>query len=181
MANEQRHRLAQIYQSEQWGLLKFVRSKLPRDDSEDVVQEVYVQALQSLNVLEAVDNLTGWLYTVARNKIIDGYRHKKLPTVSLDAPDANGSKLSDILAADIPEAWDDETRQLVFDAILNRVEELPKAQKFVFIEQVINGRTFRELAEQTGDSINTLLARKRYAVQSLRTRLEEIKNYVNEL
>jgi RNA polymerase sigma factor (sigma-70 family) len=142
---------------------------------------VYVQALRSLNVLDAVDNLAGWLYTVARHKIIDWYRRKKLSTVPLETPHENGASLQDILAADIPDGWDDETRELVFEAIVDSVDELPDNQRYVFIQNVVEGRTFRELARETGASINTLLARKRYALQFLRRRLKEIKTYVNEI
>ncbi len=181
MANQQEHRLEQSFRSEQKSLLSFVRSKLPRDESEDLVQEVYVQALQSLNVLDTVDNLAGWLYTVARNKVIDWYRRKKVPTVRLDDPDENGTSLRDILAEDIPDEWDDETRQLIYEAIIDAMDELPKKQRFVFIENVIEGRTFRELAAETGESINTLLARKRYAIQFLQKRLKDIKEFLNEL
>ena len=178
MVSEQRHRLEKSYQSEHIGLLSFVRSKIPAAESEDLVQDVYVQALRSLNVLDTVDNLAGWLYTVARNKIIDWYRRKKL-TVPLDAPDDNES-LENMLAEDLPNEWDDEARELVFEAIVDAVEALPDKQRFVFIEHLVEGRTFRELAAETGDSINTLLARKRYAVQFLQARLREIKEYVNE-
>ena len=179
MVSEQQHRLAKSFQTEHTGLLNFVRSKIPNEESEDLVQDVYVQALRSLNVLDAVDNLAGWLYTVARNKIVDWYRRKKMPTVPLDAPDENGTPLHDMLAEDIPDEWDNETRELVFEAIVDRIDELPDKQRWVFIENVVEGRTFRELAEESGESINTLLARKRYALQNLQERLKKIKEYVN--
>jgi RNA polymerase sigma factor (sigma-70 family) len=172
--------LEKSFQTEHAGLLNFVRSKLPSEESEDLVQDVYVQALRSLNVLEAVDNLAGWLYTVARNRIIDWYRRKKMPTVPLDAADENGTRLHEMLSEDIPEDWDDETRELVFEAIVASIDELPEKQQFVFIENVVEGRTFRELAEETGESINTLLARKRYALQFLQKRLKTIQDYVNQ-
>ena len=181
MVSEQRHRLEKSFQSEHGGLVNFVRSKIPTTESEDIVQDVYVQALNSLNILDAVDNLAGWLYTVARNKVIDWYRRKKLPTVPIDESDESGKSLQDILAAEISDEWDDETRRLVYEAIIESVDELPEKQQFVFIEHVVEGRTFRELAKETGESINTLLARKRYALQFLQSRLIEIRKYVNEL
>ena len=139
------------------------------------MQEVFVQALSHLNVLEAVDNLTGWLYIVAKNKVIDWYRKKRLPTVSLDEPDENGIRFQDVLAAEIPDKLDEETRDFVYHSIMDAIEQLPEKQKYVFIQQVIEGRTFRDLAAETGESINTLIARKRYTIQFLQTRLEEIK------
>jgi RNA polymerase sigma factor (sigma-70 family) len=181
MVSEQRHRLEKSFRTEHAGLLNFVRSKIPGEDSEDLVQDVYVQALRSLNVLDAVDNLAGWLYTVARNKVIDWYRRKKMPTVPLDAPDENGTSLRDMFAEEIPGNWDEETRELVFQAITDSVDELPEKQKFVFIRNVVEGQTFRELTDETGESINTLLARKRYALQFLQKRLHTIREYVNHL
>jgi DNA-directed RNA polymerase specialized sigma24 family protein len=102
-----------------------------------------------------------------------------MPTVPLDAPDENGASLHEMLAEDIPDNWDDETRELVFEAIVERIDELPDKQQWVFIENVVEGRTFRELAEESGESINTLLARKRYALQFLQGRLHTIREYVN--
>ena len=162
--------------AEQGGLLAFVRSKIHSwEDSEDLVQEVFIQALSNLNVLEAVDNLTGWLYTVAKNKIIDRYRKKHLPTRPIEATDENGIRFSDILAAEIPDTLDEKTREFIYRAMTKAVEELPEKQQFVFIEQVIKGRTFRELAETSKEPLNTLIARKRYAVRFLRARLREIR------
>ena len=138
-----------------------------------------MQALRSLNVLDSVDNLAGWLYTVARNKIIDWYRRRKVQTVSLDASAEDDKSLSELLAEEISDQWDDETRALVLEAIADSVDELPEKQRFVFIQNVVEGRTFRDLAEETGESINTLLARKRYALLFLRSRLQEIRNIVN--
>ena len=181
MVSEQQHRLEKSFQTEHAGLLNFVRSRIPGEESEDLVQDVYVQALRSLNVLDAVDNLAGWLYTVARNKIVDWYRRNKMLTVPLDAPDENGTRLHEILAEEIQEDWDENTREQVFQAIVASIDELPEKQRWVFIENVVEGRTFRELSEETGDSINTLLARKRYALRFLQKRLHNIREYVNHL
>jgi RNA polymerase sigma factor (sigma-70 family) len=179
MVNEQIHRVAKSFEAEQRGLFAFIRSKIRSlEESEDLLQEVYFQALSSLNVLEAVDNLTGWLYTVAKNKIIDWYRKKRLPTVSIDEPLENGFSFTDFLAEEIPDDLDDETRELVFQSIMEAIDELPEKQRYVFIQHVIEGKTFRELAEETGESINTLIARKRYAVQFLQGRLQEVKKFL---
>lgn len=179
MKNEQEHRIRKSFEAEHRGLFTFIRSKIRSlEEAEDVLQEVYVQALGSLNVLDAVDNLTGWLYTVAKNKIIDWYRKKRLPTVSIDESDENGIQFKDMLTEEIPDELDEETRQFVLQSIMDAIDELPDKQKYVFIQQVIEGRTFRELAAQTGESINTLIARKRYAVEFLRHRLVEIREFM---
>jgi RNA polymerase sigma factor (sigma-70 family) len=176
MVTEQRHRLQQHFKTEHAGLFAFIRSKIPSlEEAEDLLQDVYVQAASSLNVLDYVDNLTGWLYTVAKNKIIDWYRSKRLPTVSIDESDENGDRFRDMLAEEIPDTMDDESRELVFRAITDAVDELPEKQRYVFIQQVIEGRTFRVLSRETGEPMNTLIARKRYAIRLLQGRLAEIK------
>ncbi|MDZ7401785.1 MAG: RNA polymerase sigma factor [candidate division KSB1 bacterium] len=176
MINKQINRVDKSFEAEQRSLFAFIRSKIRSiEESEDLLQEVFFQALSSLNALEAVDNLTGWLYTVAKNKIIDWYRKKRLPTVSIDEPMANGFSFQDFLTEEIPDGLDEETRELVLQSIMEAIEELPEKQRYVFIQQVVEGKTFRELAEETGDSINTLIARKRYAVQFLKNRLARLK------
>lgn len=134
MMPEQKNRVAKSFETERPGLFAFIRSKLRSlEESEDLLQEVFFQALCNLNVLEAVDNLTGWLYAIARNKIIDCYRKKRLPTVSIDEPIANGLCFKDLLAEEIPAVLDDETRELVFQAIVTAIGELPEKQRYVFI------------------------------------------------
>ena len=181
MANKQKQRIQQSFEAEWSGLFAFIRSKIDSlEESEDLVQEVFVQALSNLNVLEAVDNLTGWLFTVAKNKVIDWYRKKRLPMVSLDESTENGISFSEMLAAEIPDTLDVQTREFVYCSITDAIEQLPDEQKYVFIQQVIEGRTFRELSKETGVTLNTLIARKRYAIRFLKTQLKEIKKLLSE-
>jgi len=181
MVSEQRHRIRQSFAEERANLFAFIRSKIRSlEEAEDMLQDVYVQALSSLNVLEAVDNLTGWLYTVAKNRIVDWYRRKRLPMVSLDETDNNGFRIEDFLAEEIPSSADEETREAILQAIMEAIDELPGKQRTVFIQQVIEVRTFRQLSEESGESLNTLLARKRYAVRFLQGRLAEIKKILQE-
>jgi RNA polymerase sigma factor (sigma-70 family) len=176
MVNEQIHRVEKSFEAEHSGLFAFIRSKIRSlEEAEDLLQDVYFQALSSLNVLEAVDNLTGWLYTVAKNKIIDWYRKKRLSTVSVDEPLENGFSFKDFLAEEVPETMDDETHELVVQSIMEAIDELPEKQRYVLIQQVMEGKTFRELSEETGESINTMIARKRYAIQFLKNRLTKLK------
>ena len=182
MVTEQINRIEKSFEAEHRGIFAFIRSKIRSlEEAEDLLQDVYFQALSSLNVLETVDNLAGWLYAVARNKVIDWYRKKRLPTVSIDEPVENGLKFEDVLEEEMPDTMDDETHEFVSQAIMDAVDELPEKQRYVFIQQVVEGRTFRELAEETGDSINTLISRKRYTIQFLQSRLHEIRkiSYLN--
>ncbi len=87
----------------------------------------------------------------------------------------NGFSFKDLLAEKIADGLDDETRELVFQSIMDAIEELPDKQRYVFIQQVVEGKPFRELVDETGESINTLIARKRYAVQFLQGKLQEVK------
>lgn len=174
MVKTQRHRVETSYTAVRAGLFKFIRAKIRSlEESEDLLQDVYVQALNSLNALAAVDNLTGWLYTVARNKVIDWYRKKRLPTVALDESGENGVPFEAMLAEEIPGSLDQATRESIYQTIMESIDALPAEQKFVFVQQVVEGRTFQDLADETGVSINTLIARKRYAVRFLQKRLKE--------
>ena len=178
MANQQ---INKSFEVEYNRLLAFIRSQIRSfEDSEDLLQDVYLQALSKLNVLDTVDNLTGWLFTVAKNKVIDWYRKKRMPTISIDAVDENGLSLKDILAEESSGVWDEPTRELVYDAIIESIDELPENQRYVVIQQVIEGRTFSELSEETGVSINTLIARKRYAIRILQKRLTEITELLKD-
>ena len=177
----QTKRLKEIFKAENRKLLAFIRSRIASlEESEDLLQEVYLQLLGNINVLETIDNLTGWLYTVARNRIVDWYRRRRLDTVSLDRPLENGIRFEDVLAEELPDSMDDSTREFVYQAIIESINRLPEKQKYVFIQQVIEGRTFRELSRETGEPQNTLIARKRYAILQLRNELKEIVEMLNE-
>ncbi|MBN2093384.1 sigma-70 family RNA polymerase sigma factor [candidate division KSB1 bacterium] len=177
MMNAQRHRIEKSFEAERKGLFAFIRSKIRSlEESEDLLQDIYVQALGNLNVLDTVDNLTGWLYTVAKNRIIDWYRKKRLPVVSIDEVDENGRGFKEFLTEEIPEGLDEDELNEIYQIIFRYIEELPEKQQYVFIQQVVEGRTFRELADETGESINTLIARKQYATKFLKNKLNNLFN-----
>lgn len=160
-------------------LLAFIQKRIVSpEDVEDILQDVYLQAMKHVNALDAIDNLSGWLFRIARNKIIDRYRRKKAE-VSMDADDENGRSLHDLLNVEPNSDWDDNTREFVMQAIQEGIDELPDAQRALFIDQVINGKTFRQISKESGESINTLLARKRYAVRFLQKRLKYLLNIIH--
>ena len=144
------------------------------------MQDVYLQAINNLNVFEQIDNITGWLFTIARNKIIDRYRKKQIETIPFETNSDENLNLDELLMQEIDSSWDEETQELVNEAIMAAIDNLPENQKYVFVQQVIEEKTFKELSEETGESINTLLARKRYAVQTLRKELKDIKKIIDE-
>ena len=174
-------RLERTYKRERGRLLVFIRSRVSaREDAEDILQDVFTQAVKSLSVTEPIDNLIAWLYTVARNLIVDLYRRRR-PTLSIHGKDEEGGSLEELLQDSGIDLEQEAVRREVLDALIEALEELPPAQREVFLQQAVEGRTFRELAEESGTSINTLIARKRYAVQALRRRLGEIRELLDEL
>lgn len=181
MTAEQQKRLETSYRENANRLMAFIRSKVSSSqDTQDLLQDVFVQAINSLNSLNEIDNLTGWLFTIARNKVIDWYRKRRLDTVSIHSETDQNPGPGDFLRVEMNDRWDEMTRSMVIEAMIAAIDELPKKQKKVFVETVIQGKTFQQIADETGESINTLLSRKRYAQQTLQQSLKEIKQIIDE-
>jgi RNA polymerase sigma factor (sigma-70 family) len=157
-------------------LRSFIRRQVADvSDAEDILQDVFYE-LAASRLTRPVEQVTAWLYRVARNRIVDLFRRRK--TVSLNQPEGSEEDarvLEDLLPS--PDAGPEAiyARNLLFDAVDEALEELPANQREVFLAHEVEGRSFKELAEETGVSVNTLLSRKRYAVLHLRERLKEIK------
>ena len=164
-------------------LMNFIRRRV-RDqmDAEDILQEVLSSLVEAFRLPSSVEHTSAWLYQVARNRIIDRFRkHREERLGDADGNfDAHDTRLDLALpAADAgPEAQ--YARAALMQALQNALEELPADQREVFIAHEIQGRSFRDLSAQAQVSVNTLLARKRYAVIHLRSRLraayEELEN-----
>jgi RNA polymerase sigma factor (sigma-70 family) len=171
----------EAYRKERGRLLGFIRSKGPsEEDAEDILQDVFYSTIENISVTRPIENIVGWLYTAARNKIIDWYRKKRVPAVTLQTdPDAPANSIGEVLAELRFNPEHEYYRNLIIEELTESLEELPAEQKDVFIWNVIEGKTFREIAEFTGESVNTLLSRKRYAVQFLRERLKDINEIIN--
>lgn len=154
-------------------LLNFIRRRVrTEEDAEDILQEVLFQLVASYSVTEPIEKLTSWLFGVARNKIVDWYRKRRVESVPID--DA-GLLSSEHVLLDPNQVPDDLfDRALVWSELEESLEELPEEQRDVFIMHEVEGRSFREIAELTGEPINTLLSRKRYAVLHLREKLWEL-------
>jgi len=173
MTKEHSNKLKEIFVAEHRRLSAYIRARIDSaEDSEDMLQDVYLQLLGNVNVLDSIDNITGWLYTVVKNRIIDWYRRKKHITVSIDYDLDSGIQLYDLVTDDELESLDDDGLDELAERIKQGIEMLPEKQKYVFVEQVLNDKTFRQLAEETGEPLNTLIARKRYAVSFLRKQLD---------
>jgi RNA polymerase sigma factor (sigma-70 family) len=171
--------MGRVVESERHRLLAFIRSKVHRlEDAEDIFQDVLVSTLERISVTDPIENVAAWLYTTARNRIVDWYRKKKPVTRSFQEKDDALSfrELIDESGLNPEEVF---FKDLLADEIFRAVEALPAGQRDVFVWQAVEGRSFREIAEMTGESVNTLLSRKRYAVQFLRKRLSQMKELMD--
>jgi len=161
-------------------LLGFIRSRVSStEEAEDILQDVFVQFVAGFESIESIDRVTSWLYSVARNKIIDRYRRDAARPKRTDFEGSAGIEddapltLQEILPdlGNTPEST--LLKEAIWDEITDALAELPRDQREIFIQNEIEERGFREIAEETGVSINTLLSRKRYAILALRKRLKK--------
>lgn len=176
--SEQDRQISEIMAEERPRLLNFIRRRVPDlSDAEDIVQDVFYRLVEANRLLMPIDHVTGWLFHVARNRITDFFRKKK-PGLFSDAAveDESGEllRIEDLLPS--PAAGPDAIylRNLLLDELELAIDELPDDQREVFVAHEMDGRSFQELAVETGVNVNTLLSRKRYAVLHLRERLQSI-------
>jgi RNA polymerase sigma factor (sigma-70 family) len=159
----------------------FIRRRV-RDpsDAEDILQDVLHEFVQAYRLPEPIEQVSAWLFRVARNRIIDRFRKKKEEPLSETASDTDHTDTDDEYRLDLPLPAHDAgpeaayTRSVLLAALQHALDELPENQRAIFIAHEIEGRSFRELASESGVSLNTLLARKRYAVLHLRARLQTV-------
>ena len=173
----------QTFLKEKDRLLSFIRNRVSSaEEAEDILQDVFFQFVAGYETIDSLDRVTSWLFSVARNKIIDRYRRDASRPKRADLGAQTGSDddapltLQDILPdlGNTPE--DSYLRDVIWEAIMDAVDELPAEQRQIFILNEIQERSFREISEETGVSINTLLSRKRYAILSLRKKLQRLYN-----
>ena len=164
-------------------LFNFIKKRVSdTNDAEDILQDVFYQLWQGYDTIESIEKVTSWMFRVARNKIIDRYRKLKPDTFS-KIEGVRGDEDAPLLLADIigdPSSSPDDvyTRELIWDSIEEVLAELPKNQREVFVWHELEDISFKEMSERTGESINTLLSRKRYAVNYLRKRLQNLYNEI---
>src|SRR5580698_9005854 len=178
MSLEQDRRISEVVKREQSRLGNFIRRRVPDPrDAEDILQEVFSELVEANRLLMPIEHVTGWLYRVARNRITDLFRKKK-PVAFSDAAieDEAGELLhiEDLLPS--PDAGPEALyfRSVLLDELEFALGELPEEQREVFVAHELEGRSFKELAAESGVNMNTLLSRKRYAVVHLRERLQSI-------
>ena len=157
-------------------LFDFIRRRVRTvEDAEDILQDVFSQMVASYSVTEPIEQLTSWLFRVARNKIIDWYRKKKPDSLPRDEHNSEGPlNLEDILYDSSMSPDTLYGRSIVWSELSDALDDLPEDQREIFVLHELEGRSFKEIAAETGEPINTLLSRKRYAVLALRERLQEL-------
>ena len=179
MALEQDQRILEVVKRERSRLLNFIRRRVPDPgDAEDVLQEVFYRLVDANRLLMPIEHITGWLFQVARNRITDLFRKKQPENFSDVAMSENGEdvQFEDLLPSPDAGPEAEYARKVLLEQLRQAITELPKDQREVFIAHEFEGRSFKELAAQSGVNVNTLLARKRYAVLHLRERLQRSYN-----
>jgi RNA polymerase sigma factor (sigma-70 family) len=177
-SREQDRQILETVEREQARLRRFIRSRVAdQRDAEDILQEVFYEFVEAYRLMKPIEQVSGWLFRVARNRIIDLFRRRK--PGSLSDPVATGDDGEELLLQDLlpsPEAGPDAAyaRSVLLEQLDQALDELPEQQRAVFVAHEIEGRSFNELARETGVRVNTLIARKHRAVRHLRQRLQAI-------
>jgi RNA polymerase sigma factor (sigma-70 family) len=183
---EQDQRVSEAIEREQSRLRNFIRKRVAdQGDAEDVLQDVFYELVEAYRLMKPIEQVTAWLYKVARNRITDLFRNKKrgIPANEPAVGTENGQDLQweDLLPS--PDAGPESAyaRGVLLEELDAALDELPEEQREVFIGHELVGHSFKELAAQTGVSVNTLLSRKHYAVLHLRRRLQSIYDDFKEI
>ena len=178
MALEQDQHISDVVKREQSRLRNFIRRRVPDPlDAEDILQDVFYRLVEANRLLMPIEHVTGWLFRVARNRITDLFRKKEPENFSEIEPVDEGNELlqfEDLLPS--PDAGPEAiyARRVLLDEMERALDELPQEQRAVFVAHEFEGRSFKELSAETGESVNTLLSRKRHAVLHLRERLRRV-------
>ena len=178
MPIEQDQRISTAVQREQVRLRDFIRRRVPDPrDAEDILQDVFFELVEANRLLMPIEHVTGWLFRVARNRITDLFRKKRPESFSEPAvadEDGEHLRLEDLLPS--PDAGPEAlyARNVLLAELELALDELPEEQREVFVAHELEGRSFKEMAADTGVGVNTLLSRKHYAVRHLRERLQGV-------
>jgi RNA polymerase sigma factor (sigma-70 family) len=172
---EREGRLEQAVRVERPRLFDFIRRRVRTDeDAEDILQDVFYQLAATDDEAGPIEQITSWLFTVARNRIIDWYRKKKPAALPVDGLDDTETSFANLLLDSSQNPEDVYARSLLWEELGEALGDLPEKQREVFVMHEFEGKSFKEIAGLTGEPINTLLSRKRYAVLYLREQLQEL-------
>jgi RNA polymerase sigma factor (sigma-70 family) len=176
MAKQRRQNITNVVGEYGNRLFNFIRGRVPTtEDAEDIIQEVWYQFSKVVDI-DSIEQVSGWLYRVARNRITDNFRKKKnvlIDDYQYENGDGNNF-IPEFLLADNHSPETALIREFFWEALFQALDELPENQKEVFVWNEIEDQTFQEISDRTGTNIKTLISRKRYAVQHLRKHLQEL-------
>ncbi len=178
MAETRKQNIVQTVKDYGSRLFGFIRGRVDSDeDAEDILQDVWYQ-FTNTSTTQTIEQVSGWLFAVARNKITDKYRKRKPELIDdFGYEDEDGEfRFSEILFADDEDPAMQQLKELFWEELLAGLEELPEKQKSVFVKNELEDKTLQEIADEEGENIKTIISRKRYAVQHLRKRLEYVYN-----
>lgn len=157
-------------------LFGFIRSRVATNaDAEDILQEVWYQLSKVVDV-DSIEQVSSWLFRVARNKVTDNYRKKK-PDLLEDFTanqEGEGIPFQDLLLADFNTPETETFKEIFWETLLDALDKLPEKQRYVFVQNELEGKTLQQIADEQGENIKTLISRKRYAVQFLRKQLQDL-------
>jgi RNA polymerase sigma factor (sigma-70 family) len=180
---EQDQLISEALERDQPRLRSFIRKHVTdTSEAEDILQDVFYELLEAYRLMKPIEHVTAWLFRVARNRMVDLFRRIKPSSLNNPASiEEDADTLEDLLPSEDagPEAA--YARNLLLDALDEALDELPAAQREVFVAHELMGRSFKDISVDTGLSVNTLLSRKHYAVLHLRQRLQSIyENYAKK-
>jgi RNA polymerase sigma factor (sigma-70 family) len=175
----QDQQISEAIEREKPRLRNFIRKRVAdRSDAEDILQEVFYELVEAYRMMKPVEQVTAWLFRVARNRITDLFRSKERQAArnELVSPTGAGEELQweDLLPSRDAGPESAYARSVLLEEVDAALDELPEEQREAFIAHEVMGYSFKEIAAQTGVSVNTLLSRKHYAVLHLRERLQAI-------
>ncbi len=176
MAEDGRSNISGVVKEYSNRLLRFIRSRVPNTaDAEDILQEVWYQFTNVVDT-QPIEQVSGWLFRVARNRITDRYRKRKDDLLEdyMYEDEEGDLFLREVLIADNDSPETEMLQQMFWEELFEALDELPENQREVFVWNELEDQTFQEIADRTGTNIKTLISRKRYAVQHLRNRLRPL-------
>ena len=179
MSTDKKRHISHVVAGVGQRLMRFIRARVASDaDAEDVLQDVWQQLITTLDA-GPVEQVGAWLYTVARHRIIDRYRKPSMASLDAMAHDAEedtGLDFVALLLRDDNTPRTEHLRHRFWDELHAALAELPEEQRQVFVWHELEALSFEDIAAVTGENVNTLLSRKRYAVLRLRARLEPLRD-----
>jgi RNA polymerase sigma factor (sigma-70 family) len=184
MAKDRNDQIEDTVKRTRGRLFNFIRKNVGDAEAEDILQDVFTQFVVGYDEIRSIEGVSSWLFTTARNRITDLFRKKKPIPFSDRKIDQNDGQdgpltLEDILP-DLSSMPDQEYfRSVIWEAVNEALDELPTEQRNVFVWHELEDQSFKEISVKTGETVNTLLSRKRYAVLHLRNKLQELYNEID--